>query len=59
MVIYLKAFFVKGLRNLDLTEVKYHGSKVSIACNSSKVLHPVKSFHVTSVTNCGGKHPKP
>ena len=41
---------LKGLRNLDLTEGKYHDSKALIACNSSKVLHLVKSFHVTSVT---------
>ena len=40
---------LKGLRNLNLTEGKYHDSKALIACNSSKVVHLVKSFYVTSV----------
>ena len=41
---------LNGLRNLDLTEGKYHESKALIACNSGKVVHLEKSFHVTSVT---------
>ena len=45
---------LKGLRNLDLTEGKYHDSKALIACNYSKVVHLVKSFHVTSVNNLAG-----
>ena len=44
---------LKGLRNLNPTEGKYHDSKALIACNSGKVVHLVKSFHVTSVTKNG------
>ena len=42
---------LNGLRNLDFTEGKYYGFKALIAYNSSKVVHLVKSFHVTSVIN--------
>ena len=38
---------LEGLRNFDLTEGKYQGSKALIAFNSSKVVHLVKSFYVT------------